>query len=295
MNTCLRQQRTIARTARIKGFGYWSGQDVNLEFRPAPANTGIVFLRGDLQPPHRVPACVHNRIEVPRRTTLSYQGVTVEMVEHVMAALAGMQVDNCEVWVDQPEMPGCDGSSLPFVEVLDHAGIVEQNATRSQRVIHRRTRVGDEATWVEAQPSKDGSFSVQCFIDYGAGTSIGLQSFGIEVTPESFHKELSAARTFLLEEEAEWLRSQGLGTRVTCRDLLVFNDDGPIDNRLRFRDECVRHKMLDAVGDLALAGCDFVGHFIAYCSGHHLNARLVRKLLGQYVNVEESQCLRQPA
>lgn len=274
-----RQQRTISRAASVAGFGYWSGQDVRVEFRPAPANTGIAFVRRDLSKPVRIPALVANRIETPRRTTLRAGGASVEMIEHIMAALGGLQVDNCEVWVDAPEMPGCDGSSLPFVEALATAGFVTQDASRATFIVREVTRLGNADSWVEARPTTSLGMSLKFYLDYGPGNAIGQQTLTLPVTPDSFRRELAPCRTFMLKSEADWLLAQGLGTRATLQDLLVFDADGPIDNQLRFRDECVRHKALDLVGDLALAGCDLVGHFVAYRSGHRLNAELVRILL----------------
>ena len=249
---------------------------MRVEFRPAAPDTGIVFVRSDLEPPRRIPALVHHRSEVPRRSTLAVGGVTVEMVEHVLAALHGLQIDNCEVWLNSAELPGADGSCLPFVAALDAVGILEQAAVRPQLRIDRLLRVGDEESWIEARPVEGPGFSVFCQIDYGPDSPIGRQSFLVLVTPDNFRTELATARTFVLAEEAEWLRRQGLGARVTCRDLLVFGDQGPIDNALRFPDECARHKAMDIVGDLALAGGDLAGHFVAYCSGHRLNAELVK-------------------
>ena len=285
-----RKQRTIARPAEVSGFGFWSGRDVKLEFRPAKVDTGIVFVRGDLKPPVRIPAVVANRIETPRRTTLAVIGGQVEMIEHVMAALAGLQVDNCEVWVNEPEMPGCDGSSLPFVEALDEAGIVEQDAPRPRIVVQSITRLGDDESWVEARPSSDGRMRLKFRLDYGSNTAIGRQTLEMVVTPEAFRGELAPCRTFVLREEAEWLVSRGLGTRATHKNVLVFDADGPLDNELRFRDECVRHKALDLVGDLSLAGCDLVGQFIAHRSGHRLNAELVRALLHEEEIVGSWRC-----
>ena len=277
----MRHQRSIARTVSVEGFGYWSGEDVRAEFRPAPPGTGIVFVRGDLSSPVRIPAELANRIDVPRRTVLSRGGVTVEMVEHMLAACAGTWVDNCEIWVDRPEMPGSDGSSLPFVEALLDAGVVEQDADRQQQVIDRVIRVGDDHAWIEARPPDHLGLSLLYGLDYGAGNAIGCQDIELAVTPDSFRYRLAPARTFLLLEEAEWLRSRGLGRRVSYRDVLVFDGQGPIRNSLRFPDECVRHKALDLIGDLALAGRDFVGRFVAYRSGHRLNAELVRVLCGE--------------
>ena len=254
---------------------------MKVRFRSAPANTGIVFVRGDLPQPKRIPAIVENRIEMPRRTTLVQGGVRVEMVEHIMAALAGLHIDNCEVWVDGDEMPGLDGSALAFVTALESAGVVEQDLPRPQLVIDDITRVGNDECWVEARPARTRSLSVRYRLDYGNESPIGRQTIEMKVTPESFRKELASARTFILKSEADWLRQQGLGARVTFDDLLVFDDQGPCNNPLRFEDECVRHKTLDLVGDLALAGCDLVGQIIAYRSGHRLNAELVKALLAE--------------
>ena len=250
-----------------------------VEFRPAAAGTGIVFVRGDREPPHRIPARVQHRLEVPRRTTLGIGGVRVEMVEHAMGALNGLGIDNCEVWMDRAEMPGCDGSSLPFVEALREAGSVTLPELRPQLVVRQPLRVGTPACWVEARPSRDGRLSLECLIDYGPSGPIGRQRFRITMDTAAFCGELAPARTFLLEAEALHLRQRGLGLRVTPRDLLVFDQRGPLENQLRFPDECVRHKTLDMVGDLALAGQDLVGHFVAHCSGHRLNAALVNALL----------------
>ncbi len=280
-----RNQRTIAARATVEGFGYWEGRDVRLEFRPADPDAGIVFVRRDLAGWPRIAAHVANRMEAPRRTTLRAGEARVEMIEHVMAALAGLQIDNCEVWVDQAEMPGCDGSSEPFVRALDAVGAVSQDAPRTCRVLSSPTRLGDTRCWVEARPSHDALAVIRYQLDYGGQGTIGRQTFELALTPESFRREVAPCRTFMLKAEADWLLSQGLGRRVTGRDLLVFGDQGPIDNTLRFPDECVRHKVLDLIGDLALAGCDWTGRFNAYRSGHRLNADLVRTLLAR--NKEE--------
>jgi UDP-3-O-acyl N-acetylglucosamine deacetylase len=275
----MRLQRTLARPATVQGRGYWSGEEVRVEFRPAPADSGIVFVRTDRSPEARIPACWAFRIETPRRTTLASAGATVEMVEHVMAALAGLRIDNCEVHVDRPEMPACDGSSREFVMALDAAGAVEQSSPRQTLVVADVTRVGCDDSWVEARPAPQGGFSIRYRLDYGASGPIGRQTLQMAIDPNSFRRELASARTFVTKDEADWLRARGLGSRVTTSDLLVFGDDGPIDNELRFSDECVRHKTLDMVGDLALCGHDIQGHIVAYRSGHRLNAELVRVLL----------------
>ena len=157
-----------------------------------------------------------------------------------MASLAGLQIDNCEVWVDRAEMPGCDGSSRPFVEALLSTERVAQPALRESLVITSTTRVGDDQCWVEASPEPNGTLRLCYMLDYGPRSPIGRQTIELCLSPHSFCAELAAARTFILQQEAEWLRQQGLGERVTCTDLLVFDEQGPVDNTLRFADECVR-------------------------------------------------------
>ena len=198
-----------------------------------------------------------------------------------MAALAGLQIDNCEAWVNQPEMPGCDGSSLPFVEALSAAGVVEQDAPRRRKVIRRTIRVGDEGSWIEARPCCSGKMVLRYELDYGSGSAIGRQSLEVSLSPRHFHINLAPSRTFMLQAEAEAIKALGLGQRATFKDLLVFGPRGPIDNELRYPDECVRHKMVDMVGDLAMAGCDLVGRFVAYRSGHRLNAELVKVIAAE--------------
>jgi UDP-3-O-[3-hydroxymyristoyl] N-acetylglucosamine deacetylase len=261
------------------GFGYWSGNDVRVEFRPAPINSGIVFVRRDIRPVRRIRALLENRIEMPRRTNLSEGGVRVEMVEHLLAALAGLQIDNCEIHVDAAEMPGHDGSSVDAVNALLDAGIVEQNAVRPRLSVSRVMRVGNSQQWIEARPCPGDRMIIKYDLDYGTEHGVGRQTLETVVDADSFRGKLASARTFILEEDAAWLRSQGLGHRTTYQDLLVFNSGGPINNTLRFPDECVRHKVLDLIGDLALAGCDVQGYIAAHRSGHRLNAELVRALL----------------
>jgi UDP-3-O-acyl N-acetylglucosamine deacetylase len=276
----LRRQQTLAQPALVQGFGYWSGRDIRVEFRPAPIDTGLVFVRADLPRSPRIPVHVSQRVEMPRRTSLVADGASVEMVEHVVAALQGLQVDNCEIVVDGIEMPGCDGSCQAFVEAIDQAGIIAQEAIQPRLVITETTRVGNEQEWVEARPAPKGAqLSIRYKLDYGPNTPIGKQSLDVVVTPQSFRRELASARTFVLAAEAQWLRERGLGQRVTPQDLLIFAEEGVVDNELRFENECVRHKALDLVGDLGLAGCEVVGQIIAYRSGHRLNAELVKVLL----------------
>ncbi len=238
MSTCSRHQRTLAESVEVSGFGYWSGENATLRFQPAPADTGVVFvLQQPGRSPARIPAVLSQRIDAQRRTVLAGDGRRVAMVEHVLAALAGMQIDNCEVWCDAEEMPGCDGSSLAFSEALLRGGVVVQVARRRRLMVDKTIRVGDQWHWVEARPSDSGALSVRYELDYGPGP-IGAQQFAVELTTESFQRELAPARTFVLQHEAQAMRQAGLGLRVSQTDLLIFDQQGPMGNSLRFDNEC---------------------------------------------------------
>ena len=287
----LRPQCTVARAASVTGFGYWTGRDVCVEFHPAAADTGIVFVYAPPgAAPLEIPVDPAFRPDAARRTVLQRDGVRIEMIEHILAALAGLEVDNCRVVVDSTEMPGCDGSSAAFVAAIDEVGRVEQDSWVTPLVVRSPCRVERDGRQIEAFPSAAGLLSIEYYLDYGADNAIGRQNFAIEVTPDSFRTDLSTARTFVLQHEAEAFQAQGKGARVTPRDLLIFGPDGPIENSLRFADECVRHKTLDVVGDLALAGRPIVGHIVAHKGGHQLNAALVQALLDQ-----ETQAMRRCA
>lgn len=279
MQTVRRKQQTIAREAGVRGIGFVTEADVSLRFKPAGPDTGIVFRRVDLPGTPDVPAQVGHVVPRHRRTTLQRGTAIIEMVEHVMAALAGLRVDNCVIEVDAAETPGCDGSSHAFVEALAEAGLVEQDRPRAALVIDRPITVREGQAVLTAYPGMADGLVLSYNLDFGPRSPIGRQSRFIELTPEDFRVEIAGSRTFLLEPEALALRDSGLGNRLSESDLLVFGPDGPINNTLRFPDECVRHKLLDMIGDLALAGRDLVGHVVAHRSGHQLNAQLVREVL----------------
>jgi len=249
-----------------------------MRFLPAPADHGIVFQRIDLPGQTRIPANVIQRVEVPRRTVLVAGTDSVDMVEHVLAALSGMQVDNCVIQLDRAEVPAFDGSCLELVHLLQSVGTVRQKAYRPRLIIDRELHVGTESSWLRAVPNPAGELEIRYSLEY-PHPSIGAQQLHYIHAPSQFVKELAGARTFLLQQEAEALREMGVGLKVTNREVLVFGDQGPIGNRLRFADECVRHKTLDVLGDLMLAPFDVVGTLIAYRSGHQLNAEMARQLL----------------
>lgn len=280
-----RPQQTINEPAAVHGRGYWTGAEVTVEFRPSPPETGIYFTRDDLaqsgSAAPRIPAHVASQSPADRRTILTAGDSRVEMVEHVLAALFGLGIDNCEVGVTGPEMPGCDGSAQAFVEAIAFAGIRQQEAASRPLVVREPVRCTNGEQWIEARPPMGDVLSIEYSLDYGT-SSIPPQWYVADITPAAFRHELAPARTFLLEEEAEAIRARGLASHVTAQDLLIFGPDGPIDNQLRFEDECARHKALDVVGDLALAGRPIVGHIVACRSGHRMNADLVRQLLASH-------------
>ncbi|MCI0461172.1 MAG: UDP-3-O-acyl-N-acetylglucosamine deacetylase [Gemmataceae bacterium] len=278
---CFRDQRTIARTAEVQGIGYLTGSTVSLRFLPAPPDHGVVFVRTDLGPGASVPACVEQVTGTNRRTTLGCPPVSVSLVEHVLAALAGLRIDNCTVELNAPEPPGLDGSARGFVEALRRAGVQLLSEPRAVWCVENSVVVTQNGATLALHPPESADLRASYLLDYGHHSPLGRQSHTQVVTPETFANELADCRTFLLEEEAAELQRQGLGARTTVGDLLVFGAHGPIGNRLRRANEPARHKVLDLIGDLSLLGQDVCGHLVAYRSGHPLNVELVRALSKQ--------------
>lgn len=274
----MRPQQTIARAATVHGVGFLTGADVTLRFLPARENEGISFRRTDLPGTPRIPARVEFTVPRQRRTAIERGGATVELVEHAMAALAGLQIDNCHVELNAEEPPGGDGSSQAFADALLRAGIVELDAPRKVVQIQSPVNAGEGSQSVRGTPHARQVLTIRYTLDYGPDSPIVPQFMETDVTPEAFLNDIVFARTFVLEQEALALRAMGYGRRTTARDLLIFGRDGVIDNTLRASNECARHKLLDCIGDFALAGCDLAGRVEAFRSGHTHNADFVRQL-----------------
>ncbi len=283
MTIQFRNQNTISKSVSVQGVGYWSGLEASVEFRPAAPDTGIAFIRADISGQPRIAVQPENCVDIPRRTCIQSGSACVEMIEHLMAALAGLQIDNCEIWVDRAEVPAFDGSCIEVVEKLQSVDLVSQAISKPTFVIEEEIRLEADGCWIAAYPheTRSNNLTLTYQLDYEAAV-IGQQEIELVVTPDAFKEELASARTFLLEVEAEWLRSQGLGRSVSFSDLLVFGPEGLIGNTLRYSDECVRHKALDAVGDLAVAGFDIAGHVVAHKSGHRVNGLFVKKLVDAF-------------
>jgi UDP-3-O-acyl N-acetylglucosamine deacetylase len=275
-----RFERTIARPAEIDGIGFLTGASVHLRFVPAPSGTGLVFLRTDLKPATPIPARVDQVTGTHRRTTIGKAPNQVALVEHVLAALAGLRIDNCVIHLNAPEPPGLDGSALPLVDVLQGAGTVLQPSRRAIWTVSAPLKLSQNGSTLSLYPGET-ELRMTYLLDYGMTSPIGRQSHTQVISPESFANAVASSRTFILESEAADLRRQGLGARTTPADLLVFGRRGPIANRVRFGNEPARHKVLDLVGDLALFGHDLRGHVVAYRSGHPLNVHLAKTLLRQ--------------
>jgi UDP-3-O-acyl N-acetylglucosamine deacetylase len=280
-----RNQRTIAGPASIQGVGYLTGKTVRLRFRPAPVGTGVVFVRVDLGPQACINAHIDNVTGTHRRTTLGDGLLQVGLVEHVLAALGGLHIDNCYVELDAPEPPGLDGSSQGFVAALQSVGTVVQKEHRDIYGVDQTVLVRHGDATLALHPPRQLELRVSYFLDYGQTAPIHPQIYTCDVTPGAFATEIACCRTFLLEREALQLKQQGLGPRTEYRDLLVFGPNGPIDNDLRFANEPARHKVLDILGDLFLLGHDICGHLVACRSGHPLNIELVQALSKKMIQV----------
>lgn len=281
------KQRTLKESVRATGIGLHSGAKVYMTLRPAPPNSGITFRRIDLDTPVDIPADALKVTETTLGTTLEHQQAKVATVEHLLSALAGLGVDNAFVDLTAPEVPIMDGSAAPFVFLLQSAGIEEQNSPKRFIRIRKPVEVGDGEKWARLTPYNGFKVNIEIDFDHPV-LKKHKQSATLEFSTTSFLKEISRARTFGFLTDIESLRERDLtlggsiDNAVVMDEYRVLNEDG-----LRFRDEFVRHKILDAVGDLYLLGCCLIGEFTGYKSGHHLNNSLLRALLDQENQFEE--------
>jgi UDP-3-O-[3-hydroxymyristoyl] N-acetylglucosamine deacetylase len=280
-------QRTLKNAIRATGVGLHTGQKVLMTLRPAPTNTGIVFRRTDLATPVDVPAQAHLVGETMLGTTLIQGDVKICTVEHLLSALAGLGIDNCFVELSAPEVPIMDGSAGPFVFLVQSAGIEEQNALKRLVRIRKPVEVREGDKWARFDPY-DG-FKVNFEIEFDHPIfHRRTQSASMDFSSTSFLREVSRARTFGFTRDLEMLRAKNLalgGTMdnaIVLDEFRVLNEDG-----LRYEDEFVKHKILDAIGDLYLLGSSLIGEFSGYKSGHALNNRLLRTLMADESAWEE--------
>ncbi|SEL59296.1 UDP-3-O-[3-hydroxymyristoyl] N-acetylglucosamine deacetylase [Stigmatella aurantiaca] len=270
-------QRTLGHSVSCQGVGLHSGATVNLTLRPAPAHHGILFVRTDTPRPVLIPALSEYVVDTAMATTLGKDGVKVGTVEHLLSALAGLGIDNVRVELDGPEVPVMDGSAAHFVQMVASAGIRELEEPRSYLVIKRPVTVteGDkEATLV---PSR--RFRITCSIDF-KHPLVSSQDYEVELSERSFSGEISRARTFGFLRDVEMLKKLGLARGGSLENAIVVDEASILNPEgLRFSDEFVRHKILDAIGDVSLFGRPVIGHLKVFKTGHALNHKLVQKVL----------------
>ena len=266
-------QQTIKRQISCAGIGLHSGNKVTLTLKPAPADTGILFRRVDLG--IDIPATVAHVTGIQYATVLGKDGATVETVEHLLAALTSAGVDNVIIELNQREVPIMDGSSAPFLYLLHEAGIKTLGAPRQYLKVLRPVTVSSGDKRVAVYPSDHFKVSYTISFDHPL---LRHQSRTSRITEQSFAEDLAPARTFGFLKEVEWLRQQGLALGGSLENAVVIGDTGVL-NALRFEDEFVRHKILDAVGDLTLLGRPLLGHVVAHRAGHALHTSLAARLL----------------
>lgn len=290
------QQKTISREVSLSGPGLFSGEPVTLTFGPAEPQTGITFIREQDGKTAVIQARIENVLKLPRRTCLRNGTLRVETVEHCMAALSGLGIDNATVKVsggDGGELPGGDGSSRLFVDALVEAGPVEQAATVEPLIIRQPVTVTDGDRSISALPGPTDRLEI--VYEYEGEAPIGRQIFSFHVGNDDFVTQLAPARTFTFEAEAREAQARGVGKHLSPKDILVIAATGPIDNAFRFPDECARHKALDILGDLYLLGRPLRGRIVAYKSGHTLNHLLARRLLGVQERIDRQDLVHRDA
>lgn len=288
------RQRTLKNVIKATGVTLHGGERAELTLRPAPVNTGIVFHRTDLSPVVEIPGLAVNVGDTTLSTSIMKNGVRVSTIEHLMSALAGLGIDNAYIDVTAQEIPIMDGSAGPFVFLVQSAGIQEQNAPKRFIRIKRKIRVKDGDKWACFEPFEGFKVSFSIEFDHPVFKQHSKMAT-LDFSSTSYVKEVSRARTFGFMSDFERLRAMNLArgasldNAVAVDDFRVLNEEG-----LRYEDEFVRHKILDAVGDLYLLGSSLIGHFSGHKSGHALNNKLLRKLLRhqeawEYVTFEDRE------
>jgi len=273
-------QSTLKSHVSLSGMGVHSGKPVSIHFHPADADTGIVFHCGD---DHKEIRALVSEVGGTDLCTVlgDPAGLHVATVEHVMASLFGLGIDNVVVEIDGVEAPILDGSAAVLVEAFDHAGIERQAVKRRYIRILKPVRIENGASWAEFRPHEGTRFEID--IDFESA-AIGRQYLGLDLNADRFRRDVSRARTFGFMKDVERLWAAGFALGASLENSVVIGDDGRVINMegLRYPDEFVRHKMLDAMGDLALAGARFIGCFRSYRGGHKLNAAALRRLLSDH-------------
>jgi len=276
-----RFQRTVQKKVTFSGIGLHTGHDVTMHLVPAVVNSGVVFQRIDLPGEPIIPASIEYVQDTSRSTMIGVGNCSVQTVEHLLAAVSAAGIDNLCIQVTAPEPPIADGSSLPFLQLIEEAGIKEQEAKKNEFKVLEPIYFSEGSCHLVALPSDE--FKVSYTLHYPKTKIIGSQYFSFHFSKESFKEEIAPCRTFALYEEISLLMERGLikggslENAVVIKDDVIFSKEG-----LRYKDEMVRHKVLDLIGDLFLIGSNFSAHIIAICSGHRTNVAFGKKLMDHF-------------
>jgi len=273
-----RKERTLKRSATMEGVALHSGETVQVQVEPAPAGTGVIFRRGDRPDPADIPALAGHLSMSQRRTVLREAGCDVGMVEHLLSACAGLGVDNLMVTVSADEMPGTDGSSMPYVEMLEGAGIVEQKRERLRFTVEEPHVIREGSAELVILPPSGEGLRIRYIPSYPEGVDSSPVVF--DSATDDYKKEIAGARTFVRAEEVEALLEAGLGKGATADNTLLLGGEEAPDMRIAL--EPTRHKILDLIGDLALVGADLHADIVAVQSGHGLNQAMAKHIRGQF-------------
>ena len=280
------KQRTLSSKIKASGVGLHTGKKISLTLKPAPTNSGISFIRTDIKA-EPIRASLENVFDTRLSTTLSNSHVKISTVEHLLSALAGLGIDNADIELDGPEVPIMDGSARPFVFMIQSAGIQEQNDSKKFIKIKKTIEVKEDEKWAKIEPFE--GFKVAFTIDFNhPAFNESKQSSEIDFSSVSYLSQVSRARTFGFAKDIELLRRNNLALGGSVNNAIVIDDYKVLNEEgVRFQDEFVKHKILDAIGDLYLLGHGLIGSFSAYKSGHHLNNLLLRELVNNQDAWEE--------
>ncbi len=278
------KQRTLKQPVHFNGVGVHSGEKVNLTIKPAPPNSGINFKRVDL-PAHPVIKAHFNRVvDTSLATVIGDNGCIVSTIEHIMACLAGLAIDNAVIEIDGHETPIMDGSGADFTEMINKAGIITQDAPRMYFAIKSPIELEKDGQSVKLYPARN--FKITCTIKFDP-PAINTQTFSIDLTTKTFKEEICQARTFGFLHEVEYMKFYGLAKGGSLDNAVVIDENGVMnEGGLRFADEFVRHKILDCIGDLSLLGMPILGHIILYKSGHNFNHEFLKEFFNQKASWE---------
>jgi len=272
------REKTVKGIIKISGKTLHKGSDSTVLLKPLPENSGIYFLKDGI----KIPISPEFVVDTTMATTIGRENVNIHTIEHIMSAITSLGISNLEIEIDSNEPPILDGSSQQFLEKIDEVGVIEQNRLRKILTIQREVRVEDGDKFVSIAPAK--GFSIDSKIDFHH-SQIGVQEFRLDVNLENYRKDIAPARTFGFLKDFEYLKSKNLALGATYENVIVLGEDKVLNKSgLRFKNEFVRHKILDVIGDFSIIGMQIEGKYRSYASSHSLNYRLIKKILSDKRN-----------